>query len=384
MKVNQLAALVNASTKSIIGETAVLLEDCSNLVDVGKTLFEATDVENYTKVLMDHIGKVVFVNRVYKSTAPDIMMEAWEYGSILEKIRAEMPEAVENETWNLVDGQTYDENVFRKPTVTYKLFNSKVTFEIDNSITEKQVKSAFDSATQLNAFVSMLYNEVEKSMVIKMDSLVMRTIINFIVETIYTNYPTAAYTASSSVQAINVLKEFNTQFGQTLTKDKCWTNPEFCRFFGLKMALVADRMKTASKNFNIEKKLCFTDTEHMHIVGLSEIVRSYQMYLESDTYNKELVSLPAIEVVPFWQGSGTDYAFTSTSKINYKNSENHTVELDGVVAVMFDKEAIGVSNLDRRVTTKYNAKGEFFNNFYKFEAGYFNDFAENFVVFFVA
>ena len=51
---------------------------------------------------------------------------------------------------------------------------------------------------------------------------------------------------------------------------------------------------------------------------------------------------------------------------------------------MFDRDALGVCNLDRRVTTNYNPKAEFFSNWYKFDAGYFNDLNENFVLFYVA
>ena len=117
---------------------------------------------------------------------------------------------------------------------------------------------------------------------------------------------------------------------------------------------------------------------------MSDFAKGAQAYLYADTYNKEQVLLPNAETVASWQGSGQDYGFAHTSAINIKTSGNHEINISGVLGVMFDRDALGVCNLDKRVTTNYNAKAEFFNNYYKFDAGYFNDTNENFVVFFVA
>ena len=92
---------------------------------------------------------------------------------------------------------------------------------------------------------------------------------------------------------------------------------------------------------------------------------------------------PPCETVPYWQGSGTDYSFDAISSINVTTPEKKTVNKKGILAIMFDSEAVGISNLNRRVTTNYNPKGEFYNNFFKMEVGAFNDLNENFVVFFV-
>ena len=56
----------------------------------------------------------------------------------------------------------------------------------------------------------------------------------------------------------------------------------------------------------------------------------------------------------------------------------------GVFSDPITLDSLGVTNLDRRVTTNYNAKAEFYNNYYKFDCGYFNDLNENFIVFFIA
>lgn len=173
MEVKQIFELVNGITGEVTGKTDLVKEDLSNIVDVGKELFTASDVDNYVKSLVNRIGKTIFVNRKYSGKVPSVVMDSWEFGSVLQKINADLPQATENESWELVNGTSYDPNIFYKPTVSAKFFNSKVTFEIPLSFTEKQVKESFNSASELNAFISMLYNAVEKSMTVKIDSLLM-------------------------------------------------------------------------------------------------------------------------------------------------------------------------------------------------------------------
>lgn len=391
MKVEQIASLVNASTKEVLGETAIQTEDLSNVVDIGKQLVDANAVDNYVKSLVDHIGKVIFVNRKYNGNVPSVLKDAWEYGSILEKIDADIPEAKENDSWKLTDGTDYSPNVFYKPTVTVKFFNSKTTFEVAMSFTERQVKESFSSADQLNGFISMLYNSVDKSMSVKIDSLIMSTINNATATVIQSNFPAVSdndYSASTSTQAVNLLKVYNDKMGTSLTVDKALADKDFLKFASMTIGLYKDRLGKMSTLFNNGRKARFTPTDALHIVALSDFMASLNSYLEADTFHNELVKLPnGIETVPYWQGSGTDYGFDNVSNIhiNIKVGENTSeVNAKGILAVMFDNDAVGVTNEDRRVTTQFNPRAEFVNSWFKFDCSYFNDMNENFVVFFIA
>lgn len=389
MKVEQIYSLMNEVSKEVLGTTDLVKEDLTGIVDMGTAVFNQNALDNYVKSLVNHIGKVIFVNRPYTGKVPSVLMTAWEFGSVLEKISADIPEAQENESWNLTDKQEYKQDVFYKPAVTAKFFNSKVTFEVPVSITERQVKESFSSAEQLNGFLSMIYSAVDKSMTIKIDALVMRTINNMVAETLNADKTafggtSVAYSSTSTVRCVNLLKLYNDKTGESLTADKCITNPDFIRFASYQMGLYADRMGSISTLFNVGGKARFTPSDMLHTVLLSDFAKAAQTYLYSDTYNKEQVLLPKAETVPAWQASGTAYDFESVSTIDVKSSSGVDVKISGVLGVMFDRDALGVSNLDRRVTTNYNAKAEFFNNYYKFDAGFFNDTNENFVVFFAA
>lgn len=391
MNVKQIYTIINSVSDEVLGKTNIVNDDLTGIVDLGTEVFNQNAVDNYVKSLVNHIGKVVFVSRPYVGKVPSVLMDSWEFGSVLEKISADIPQAKENKSWELTDGTDYSQDVFYKPKVAAKFFNSKVTFEVPVSITERQVKESFSSAEQLNGFMSMIYNAVEKSMTIKTDALVMRTITNMVAETL--NADKAAfggeslnYSSASTVRCVNLLKLYNDSVKPTtpLTKKNAITDPEFIRFASYQMGLYADRLQSISTLFNVGGKERFTPKDMLHVVLLSDFAKAAQTYLYSDTKNMEQVLLPNAETVPYWQGSAQTFDFADTSMIKVKSSGGASVEISGVLGVMFDRDALGVCNMDKRVTTNYNAKAEFFNNYFKFDCGYFNDTNENFVVFFVA
>ena len=387
MNIKQVYEFVNVATSEALGEGVVVSEDLSNIVSIGEAVFNANAMDKYVKALVNRIGRVIFVNRVYQGSAPSVMMDGWEYGSVLQKVAAGLPEARVNETWELEDGQSYDPHIFHKPKgVISKFYNDYVTFEIDMSFTEDQLKMSFTSATEMNGFISMLYTMVDNSMTVKVDELIRRTINNMIAETIYDDYGSVGLNTKSGAKAINLLYLYNNNVneGDAITAKDAITDPEFIRFAAYMIKLTHDRMRTMSTVFNIGKQPRFTPSDLGHIALLSDFANAADVYLQSDTFHNEFTKLPTAETVTYWQGSGTEFDFDEVSKIDVKSSGGHDVETSGILGVMFDRWALGVSNVNRKVTSQYTPNAEFFTNFYKYKAGFFNDLNENFVVFFVA
>ena len=384
MEVKQIYQMVNDITGEILGKTDLLQEDLGNIVDVGTEIFNNSSVDNYVKSLVNHIGRVIFVNRAYSGNTPSVLMDSWEFGSVMQKLTAELPEAEENESWELEDRASYDPNLFYAPKVSTKFFNGKKTYEIPMSFTEMQVKESFSNAGQLNGFISMIYNAVEKSMTVKIDALVMRTIANMIGETIFADYAAASLSSTSHIKAVNLLYLYNQRYSKSLTASNAITDPDFIRYAAYQMGLYKSRLSKISTLFNIGGRDRFTPADMLHVVMLSDFRNAANVFLQSDVFHNQFTQLVNAETVPYWQGSGQGYSFTDIAKINVKTASGHDIEAGGILAVMFDRDALGVTNLDRRVTTNYNPKAEFYSNWYKFDAGYFNDTNENFVVFFVA
>ena len=394
MEVKQVATLINDTTSELIGVENVINEDLTNVVDAGEQIFNNTSYDHFVKSLVDHIGRVKFVDRKYTGNTLALLRDSWEYGSVLEKISAGLPIATENESWELEDGTSYDPNVFTKPDVSAKFFNKRVTFEIPLSIADKQVKSAFSSATQLNAFVSMLWGMVDKSMECKLEALASRTVNSFIGSTIANEFPSVSdndYSGVTGVKAINLLKLYNTQFGLTgndaLTKDNCLFAPEFIRFAVRTINLTLSRMRRLSTLFNVGATPKFTPNDLQHVILLSDFKTSADVYLQSDTFHDEFTRLPKATEVPYWQGSGTGFALGSVGNVHVEvpyNDSTKEINISHVLGVAFDHEACMIACLDERTTSNYNGKAEFTNYWRKLECGLIRDENENFVVFFVA
>lgn len=384
MEVKQIYQIVNDSLTETLGKDDLIQEDLTGIVDAGNAIFNANAFDRFVRALINHIGKVVFVNRPYSGSAPSVMMDDWRYGSILEKIGSRLPTATENESWELTDGQTYDPNIFHKPDVYVKFFNKMTTFQIERSVQEKSLYQSFSSATQLNAFLSMLLNEVEKGMTVAFDNLIMRTINNMIAETFYNMNNAGTYTGDGNARCINLLSRYNTQYRLQLTAQQAILNPDFIRYAAYQMALTIDRLTRMSVLFNMGGMERFTPKDLQHVVMLSEFRAAADVFLQSNTFHDEYTKLINAETVPFWQGSGEDFAFANTGTIKVKTSENHEVEASGILATIFDNDALGVNGYNSRVDTHWNEPAEFTNYWYKRDARYFNDFNENMVVFYVA
>ena len=390
MDITQVATLVNSVNQEIIGSSAILEEDLSNVVDVGKAIFDATSYDKYVNALVDHIGRVIFVDRKYSGSLASLYRDNWEYGAVMEKIYVtDLPVAVENDSWKLTNGTSYDPNVFTQPAVAAKFYNKKTTFEVDLSIADIQVRSAFDSATQLNAFISMLMNSVDTAINIRLEGLSERVINTLIANTFNDDIPDLDV-SKTGIKAVNLLKLYNDQFSSApLTVDECMYNAEFIRYAALTIAKYSERLKKVSTLFNCGGLVRFTPKDKQHIVLLSDFVAAAGSYLQSDTYHNEFTKLPDAVTVPYWQGSGTDYGFDSISKVHIDivdpsdDTKTIEVELPGVLGVIFDHDAAGITNDKRRVNSTYNAKADFTNLFYKEDANYFVDLNENAVIFFV-
>ena len=383
MKIKQVYEIVNDAQKQVLGEESLIKEDLSDVVSIGESIANMNLYDKFVGALVNRIAKNIFSIRAYSGRAPKVLMDSWEFGSIVQKVHGKLPEAQENESWELEDQQVYEQDTFYKPQVSVKLWNHKTTFEIPLSIAEEQLKQSFLGSAEMARFIEMLFQMVENSLTLKFDALIMRTINNFIGATIYDN---------AGTRVVKLLTEYNTIHGlsgaDALTADKAFYDKEFLRYVAYRMKQVASRMSNYSTLFNIGGTQKHTPRDYLRIVLLDYIDAGVSAFLQSDTFHDELVKLPEADVVSCWQGSGTSFALADASKIHVnildKDGTKREVEQSYIAGVMFDYEALGVTAINKRVRTHTNDRAEFYNYWYKEDAGYFNDYNENFVVFLVA
>lgn len=383
MQVNQIYSILNDVMLEVTGQNVaeegepaafILNEDLSNIVDMGTKIFSNNWKDNYVKSLLDRIGREVFVDRTYEGYAPRVLRDSWEYGSIMSKTRCKIFDAKANPSWNLQKGETVNQFEFNPPDVTQKFYNSKTAWQIDCSFTDYQLRESFTNAASMNRFISMIENRIQTSMTIYIDSLIMRTINNFMAEKIH---------AGNSV--IDVLAGFNATQESPISAAAAVSNKEFYRYLAYRTDLDIERFRAPSANFNIddEANVTFTPREYAHFVLHSDFAAGMKVYLQADTYHENLVTLGDFETVPFWQAQGDAYQLATTSRIDVKLASDNTttVNRNYIIGILFDRDALGVLNDNRRVTSAYNANGEYWNNFYKVDTSYFNDLAENAIIY---
>lgn len=383
MNVNQAYKIANEIFGEVTGRSVVLNEDLSNIVDAGKEyadLVGADWLDNYAHGVINKIGRTIFVDRVYSGRTPSLLRDAWEYGSALEKIDAEVPDFVENESWELVNGQTYNQDMFVAPNVKSKFFNTKSTFELDLSRAERQVKESLKGPTQLLAFFGMIETKIENKLTKSTQSFMMRALNNMIGVTIH---------SANGNRAINLLSLYNAgpnSGGTPLTFPSCLYDKDFLRFAAFTIKLYPSRLRDLSVLFNEEGRERFTPADRLKTILWDKFQSAAGTYLydANGQFLTEDIKLPDAETVSYWQAPGTSYADSDTSAINVVTTDGDTVTASGILAVMFDNDACMVANFDRRVRTHVNEKAEFINSFWKVDMGLINDFAENFIVFYCA
>lgn len=378
MEINQISEFLGTVYGEVTGKTNVVNENLNNIVDVGAELLSQDYREKYVNSLFNRIGRMEFVERPYEGAAPDISRKRWEWGSILSKSRTKDMPAVDNPAWSLVKGETVNQFEYNPPEVQTTLFNKMITWEIDLSFVDRQLRQSFTGPGEYDRFMSMLRSHANNNNVQNLDELTMRCINNLI-----------GHRIARNVSVIDVGTLYNTINSTNLTLEQAPYSKDFGRFLAYQIMLYKSRLRRKTANFsdNSEGYTTFTPKSYQHTIILDVFSESMKVYLQSDTFNKDLVEIGDYDTVSYWQGSGsgTAYPMSQISRITadvagLPDATKH-VDRPGILGIVADRDAMGIINEDRRVEVSYNRRGEYWNNFFKVDTRLFNDPAENALVF---
>ena len=390
MKVTDASSIVNALYQEMTGSTDITTVDASNIVDIGKTLQKVTSVDAIYKSIADKVGKVVLKNKLYTGKFPNLLRDGWEFGSIMETLRVKPYTAESDPSYNPTNGN-YPLTDYKAGGVVAKYFTDYDNFEFVYWKPTDQLWSAFNSMDEMVRFLGAIEVAVANSLTVRLQGLAKTAINNMIAQTVHADFPNTTsenYNANSYARSINVLKLYNDSTGSNLTVANCRQSADFLKFFVKLVMNTYDRLQDMSKIFNIDGEDTFTKPEDINLVVLSTVANDIKVNMQSDVYHKDLVSLPNYETVPYWQASGTSYdeSVIGEIKVTIKTGEDTTatIELPGILGIMFDKNAIGINCEKRKTTTFYHPDLDQTKFFDKYFAQYYNDFSENFVVFYVA
>lgn len=390
MKVKQISTMLNDVFGEILGE-GLVAENLSNIVSVGTVITSSStfgdNFENYAGAIVDKVGKTVFADRVYRAKDLGIWRDSWEYGSVLEKIRCDVGDYEDNCEWDLTKaGQTgldYNENIanhieemfkFYPANTQAKYFNDKVTFKTVISITRKQLKSAFDSASAMARFIGMIENRIMSKMEIAKDQLQRRALVNLIAHNVKRG--------AGSAKVVDLKAAFEAAGGATIANfNAALKDPDFLRFTAKRMTMDRQFMSEPSKVYNNGTFYTHTPVEDSRLIVLADLDAGLKFNLYGDTYNEEFVKLDNYKTLPFWQGTSNTMGVDVRSTIKVVDTDADSVTQSGIIGVLFDKDAVAACNEDPEVRSQYNADGNFTNYFYTYDCSYYNDFDENSIVY---
>lgn len=382
MKITQVAEFTNAATQSLLGNEAVVNQDLSNIVDIGRQITNLESWRNkFLTELVNRIGRWHYVNRVYEGNVPSIYKDAWEYGSIMAKFWGKINKAKVNPSWELQDGMDYSMNTFHAHEMSSRFWNAMTTHEVEDSIVDMQYNDSFSGADEHAAFVSMIMTNITNTLNLANETLVMSVIRNFIGELLSEGQP---------LQKVNLLSQYNAAHGTTLTVAQAMESADFIRWAIVEIQLTARKMSKYTTLFNVGKQERFTPSSRLKIVYHDNFRTKVGAFLYNapSQFSVDYLGLPMGDSVPYWQGPSTDFSFTNTSKIDVTVQTDAgttaTVQQGGIIAVMFDEYAMAVCNEKAKTFAHYVKKAEFTNYCHKREARYMNDPNEQGVVFYLA
>ena len=375
-KVEQIYTLVNETAKESMGEKAIAVKDVSSLIALGDSvLSSASDTENFLNTLVDRIARTVFSVRRYETDTEGMVRHPFEFGCIVQKIYVDMPEAKQNNSWEIgKEGYTPVFAPVIKPTAKQKLFKGITTWEVDVTIPDYMLRTAFLNETSMATFIDAIFTAMDNMITLALENNANLTRASFIARKLKGGKPCGA---------INLLHEYNTLTSASLTVESAMMNAEFLAWASRAINLWVKRMSKMSVLFNEEGYKRHTPKDKIVVNLLQDFTSACDTFLGANTFHDELIKLPMYDSVAYWQGAGESFDFNDTSAIKVKIDESNTIEKKGIIGIVYDYEAMGVTLNERRSTSERNNHDEYTNYYNKANIGYFNDMSENGIVFYL-
>lgn len=383
MKVSQVYSVVNSLQSQLFGDSAVAVTDTRGLRALGDQVIGSSGMDKFVNALVDRIGKTILRTLDTKVEFPDLLRNEFEFGAVLQKINFNVPAADENTAWNISDPSfTPDQFDVTVPDVKVVYFTGVATWRVRATIPDDpMLNSAFDSAQNMAAFISGITDAMEKSMILKINAVSRATIASLIAE--------KADLGSSAL--INVLTVYNNNHTPTLTAAQALESPDFLRWLAYFSYMTISYMDTESTLYNEQfpdgtKVPRRTSRDNMHVWLHSIVAAANSVFLQSDTYHRDLVEMPMYKEIKMWQGSGQtvipDPADTMTIHVTAESGDD--VECTYVIGCFADRESVGIGKYQVKVATDRNNINGYTNFATLANIGHYVDLTENAVIFTLA
>lgn len=365
MDTTQLYAIVNEVAQETMGSEDISVIDTASLVALGNSVLSSqSNTEAFLNTLVQRIGKTIISYRPYTSKLSLLDVGDMEFGQIMQKTKTQMPIAIQDDTYNLVDGESLDMYVVSKPEVHQKLFVKRTPLAFMKTFQTKALKEAFLSAEAMGNFVASIYGEIRNAIELAQENLGRLTMAN--------------YMANASAQQVYDLVTLynNATSGSVPTGEKALLNEAFMRFALMTIKNVAFSMETMSVLYNDGSETRHTPAGLQRVASLVQFRTALETQVDYAAFHENYVKLASDIVVPYWQAAKSPF------DIEVQDEDEQEKTIENVVAFIHDRDALGTYRKEEEVlTTPVNARGRYYNTYYHIDNLYFNDLSENGVVF---
>lgn len=379
----QIYSIVNEVAKQAMGSSAIAVVDNAGLIALGNTVLGSdTTKNNFINALTDRIGRTIVSFRAYNSHFPDFERDSIEWGNILQKIKIAMPEAEEDQSYNLKDGTSVDMYKINKSKVNQLLFTNETPWQTHITVHLDALEKAFVDSNAMGAFISSMFGEVQNRIELAMENLSIDCVNNYMAEIIKGK-------ATSPNRVINLVTEYKDKTGVDHTTEplSALDDEDFLKYVVRRINSLSTTMEYMTTGlFNTPQGTESAYTRHtpkseQRMMLFIDLVNSLKTNINSKAFNMEQVAIDIpFKTVPFWQSLQTP------AGINIKPASGGSAIVQSeVMGILYDREAMGTFKKKyTSLTTPINAAGKYYNVFYHMITMYFNDLTENAVVFLLA
>ena len=377
--VSQIKNIVNDSVADALGKNfSATKVETSDFVSLGKAVAQYNAYEGFFGSLVNRLARTVYFVRTYEGgDNRSVLRDEHEYGAFIQKVYYDMPDAVDNPTYQIPDGEgaykqksPYD--VEESVGVSALIYGGKGTWSIEIVRPVEQIKTAFLEEASMMSFIDGIYTAIENSYKLEEERIIAQAV------------NTAMASALDGGIARNLLAEYNDKFSQSLTKATALVNADFLRYASKEINRTVDNMGKMSTVFNKAGYNTFTSKDKMVVEMLAEFASASDMYLQSDTFHDELVALPNYEKVPFWQAADPNFTFDVCSSINIEHDDlDNDVNQDGIICFIHDIENVAAYFGNRRAWEIFNPRSDVIVHGEKAEKGFAVDDHANAEVFYL-
>lgn len=379
-EIPQIYPIVNAVFRQMTGQSELEAVDTATLIAMGESLDALGKKDIWLNTLAKRIGYTIDGYRIYESRYKDLHRSQLEWGAYVQKFHAEMPDAVEDKSYDVgkMDGQSVDQWIIKNPKVKAKVFEKEAPFTFFITTQTAFLKEAFLSSPGMAALISLIFGQAQNKINYTMEELGRLCVNNYIL-------------SASNNQHYHLVSIYNDTMNRTLTSATALNDGDFLRWATGFINMLSDNMEEMSVLYNAEKKLRFTPKSKQRFYILSDFMNRAKTVVLYSAFNKDEVMAHPNMVISSWQAQT---ALNEQNALHKKmqiagsvyDAKGAVVEktLDNVLGVIFDYDSMGMFRKEEEVlTTPVNARARYYNTFWHENQMWFNDHGENGAVLFL-